>query len=193
MLVKDQADWTLVEMAREGSESALQELMDRYKPLILSIQKRFYLQGLELSDWMQESRIVIWEVVNRFDVTRTHAFGSYLKAALLNCRRDCARRLNAKKRKATGPVSSIDANPSYFADTLADEQLFSSEGLVIFKQQLFETVKKDMSKMERSVLIALLSGETEEQICERFQLDGTQFHNANERIKRKLRLRKQAD
>ncbi|GAX08608.1 MAG TPA: hypothetical protein DDW71_08275 [Lactobacillus sp.] len=193
MHVENEADWVLVEKARDGNERALQELIDRYKPLILSIQNRYYLQELELSDWFQESVIVLWEVVNRFDVTRTHAFGSYLKAALLNRRRDYARRVNAKKRKATGPVTSIDANPTYFAETLADEHLFSSENRVIFQQQLVETVKKDMSKMERAVLIALLSGEAEEKICERFGLDHTQFHNANERIKRKIRRRKQAD
>lgn len=190
MYIKEEADWVLVKKAREGSESALQELMDRYNPLILSIQKRYYLQELELSEWLQESRIVLWEVVKRFDISRTHAFGSYLKTALLNCRRDYTRRINAKKRKATGPVSSIDANPTFFAETLADERLSSSENLVIFKQQLFETVKKEMSKMERSVLIALLSGETEADICQRFQIDHTQFHNANERIKRKIRQHK---
>ncbi|GAX03258.1 DNA-directed RNA polymerase specialized sigma subunit [Secundilactobacillus pentosiphilus] len=190
MLISNEADWTLVEQARSGNESALIELLDRYRPLILSIQQRFYIQELELSEWLQESRIILWEVVNRFDVTRTHAFGSYLKTALLNCRRDYARRLNAKKRKAPGPVSSIDANPTFFADTLADERLFSSESLVIFQQRLLETVKKDLSKMERSVLIALVSGETEEVICERFGIDHIQFHNANERIKRKIRRRK---
>lgn len=187
MHVKDEADWVLVEKARDGNEPALQELIDRYKPLILSIQNRYHLQELELSDWVQESVIVIWEVVIRFDVTRTHAFGSYLKTALLNRRRDYVRRINAKKRKATGPVTSIDANPVYFSETLADEHLFSSENRLIFQQQLVETVKKDMSKMERSVLIALLNGETEEMIRERFGLDRTQFHNVNERIKRKIR------
>ncbi len=79
MHVENEADWVLVEKARDGNERALQELIDRYKPLILSIQNRYYLQELELSDWFQESAIVLWEVVNRFDVTRTHAFGSYLK------------------------------------------------------------------------------------------------------------------
>lgn len=193
MRVENEADWVLVEEARDGNECALQELINRYKPLILSIQNRFYLRELELSDWFQESVIVIWEVINRFDVTRTHAFGSYLKAALLNRRRDYARRINAKKRKATGPVSSIDANPTFFAETLADEHLFSSENRVIFQQQLAETIKKDMSKMERSVLIGLISGQAEEAICEQLGIDHIQFHNANERIKRKIKRRKQAE
>ena len=192
-MINNEADWILVEQARHGNEEALLELIRRYEPLVLSIQKRYYLQGLELADWMQESQIVLWEVILRFDVSRTHAFGSYLKTALINCRHDHARWFNAKKRKLSGPMTSIDAHPTFFAETLADKRLFSSDNLIIFKQRLIDIVKKEMSKMERSVLVALVSGDSEEAICERLELDHTQFHNANERIKRKIKRYLQAE
>lgn len=188
MLENSQPDWTLVTKARDGDENALRLLLDRYRPLILNIQERYFLKGLELSEWVQESMIVLWEVVNRFDVSRTDAFGSYFKTALLNCRRDIARRANAKKRTADGPVSSLDANLAYYAETLKDQDLFSSEHLVMVQQRFIEIVKKDLSRMERSILIAKLGGETDEQIRERFNLTPIQLHNAHERIKRKSRL-----
>ncbi|GAX00889.1 sigma factor [Secundilactobacillus silagei] len=192
-MINNEADWILVEQARHGNEEALLELIRRYEPLVLSIQNRYYLQELETADWEQESKIVLWEVILRFDVSRTHAFGSYLKTALINRRHDHARRLNAKKRKANGPMTSIDAHPTFFAETLADKQLFSSDHLIIFRQRLVDIVKKEMSKMERAVLIALVSGDTEEAICNRFGLDHTQFHNANERIKRKIKRHLQVE
>jgi len=90
-------------------------------------------------------------------------------------------------------MTSIDAHPTFFAETLADKQLFSSDHLIIFRQRLVDIVKKEMSKMERAVLIALVSGDTEEAICNRFGLDHTQFHNANERIKRKIKRHLQVE
>ncbi|MTV82380.1 sigma-70 family RNA polymerase sigma factor [Secundilactobacillus folii] len=187
MQLQENADWMLVEMARNGNEHALEELLNRYRPLIISIQERYYLKGLELSEWAQESMIVLWEVVKRFDTSRQEAFGSYFKTALLNCRRDIVRRINAQKRKATGPLTSIDANPSYFAETLKDEDLFSSEHLVVHQQRLMEIIKKHLSKMERTILLAQMAGDSDEEILERLHLTPVQFHNAYERMKRKTR------
>ena len=75
-MINNEADWILVEQARHGNEEALLELIRRYEPLVLSIQNRYYLQ--ELEGGLEQVQIVLWEVILRFDVSRTRLW-SYLK------------------------------------------------------------------------------------------------------------------
>lgn len=185
--VNESNDWTLVELARNGDEVALQVLSDRYKPLILSVHARFSNQQYELTEWVHEAMIILWSVVRKFDTARTRAFGSYYKNALINRRRDYTRRQNAKKRRGLYPDTSIDAQPTYFADFLTNDVSSSIDQLVAIRQQLIELIKHDLSKLERAVVMAIISGMTDSQIKQRLSLTTTQMHNATERIKRKVR------
>lgn len=122
-----------------------------------------------------------------FDTARTRAFGSYYKIALINRRHDYTRRQNAKKRRGLYPDTSIDAQPTYFADFLTNDVSSSIDQLVAIRQQLIELIKHDLSKLERAVVMAIISGMTDTQIKQRLSLTTTQMHNATERIKRKVR------
>lgn len=186
MTIYNEPDWELVRQARAGDEDALSELMRRYKPLVVSIQQNYHLKCYEMGDWVQESYIVLWRIVHKFDIERTRTFGTYFKQALLNRRRDIRRGMMAKKRRLMVNVTSLNA-PDGWLDLVENYAWRSPDDVVIVRQRVMMVLKKELSKLERGVILALVGGQTREEMMATFNLTKQQLHNATERVKRKIR------
>ncbi|MDE6870220.1 MAG: RNA polymerase sporulation sigma factor SigH, partial [Clostridia bacterium] len=52
-----QEDISLIKQYREGNESAIEELLEKYKGLVNSIARTFYLKGIDRDDIAQEGMI----------------------------------------------------------------------------------------------------------------------------------------
>lgn len=186
MTVYNEPDWELAQQAKAGNEDALCELMRRYEPLVVSIQLNYYLKCYDMRDWIQEAYIVLWRIVHRFDVERTRAFGMYFKQALLNRRRDIHRGMSTQKRRLVVSVTSLKV-PDGWLEMFANQEWRSPDDVVIVRQHVMKVLKKELSQLERGVILALVGGQTREEIMATFNLDKRQLHNATERIKRKIR------
>jgi RNA polymerase sigma factor (sigma-70 family) len=71
--------------ARAGDRAAMTRLLDRYRPLLISVarrSRRVLPVGVERGDVEQEASKCLCELVHAFDPTRGTPLGAYLKAKL---------------------------------------------------------------------------------------------------------------
>ncbi|KRK48019.1 sigma-70 family RNA polymerase sigma factor [Secundilactobacillus kimchicus] len=183
----DLTDWNLVALAKRGEDTAFEEILRRYQPLVNHLQGEFYLPDMDRDEWQQEARIVLWKAVQHFNVTREKAFGSYYKTALLNRRRDLARRAHAKKRSTSSGHVEIDANPELLSNLLVDTWLATPDQVVIVRDTVSQCQATQFSNFERLVHEYACSGLSIVEIAASLNADGKQVKNALARIKKKLR------
>lgn len=74
----------LIIKAKQGDKNALEEILKTYKPLINNAAMRFYIYGYEDEDIKQLAILAIIKAVDKFDVTLSDLFPSYVKEAVRN-------------------------------------------------------------------------------------------------------------
>lgn len=72
----------LVEEAIKGNKEALEEIIDRLQPLIISSIRKYYNKGNEYEDLIQEGNLTILESLKDFDQSRGVHFLGYIKLNL---------------------------------------------------------------------------------------------------------------
>ncbi|WP_050950778.1 sigma-70 family RNA polymerase sigma factor [Limosilactobacillus gastricus] len=88
----------LIDLVQQDQTEHLQELHDRYLPLIRRLWIEYHPAHMERQDWEQEAMIVLHHAVNTFDYQRQVHFSWYYKRLLTNRMFDLLRRLQAGRR-----------------------------------------------------------------------------------------------
>lgn len=68
---------SLALLVKEGSEKARQELLEHNLRLVISIAKKFQLQGLDLEDLISEGNIGLMKAIEKFDPTKGFRLSTY--------------------------------------------------------------------------------------------------------------------
>ena len=77
-------DEQLVLMAREGSETAEEILIEKYKGLVRAKAKAYFIAGAEAEDVVQEGMIGLMKAVRSFDEGREASFKTYAGTCINN-------------------------------------------------------------------------------------------------------------
>ncbi len=157
-------------------------LFNRYYSVLGSLKAKYSAQLMDSDDWDQEARIALMACVNNFNINKGKSFGLFYKKSLTNKFFDIIRKFNAQKRKADGPLKSIDDNFSYYASTIEDVFAQSPERMLITRESL-KKVMKMCSKKERQTLEILMNTKTG---LANFK-DDRSFHNACDRCRWEFR------
>lgn len=178
------SDAQLVALIRQMPDSpALRVLFERYRPVLLRVQHRYFLPGLDADDWEQEAFLVLLAVVRQFEPQRSRSFGAFYRLNLQHRVFDLIRFTQAQKRQAT--FVSIEAHDQYFADTLADPSAHLKGHLEA--QEAVIRLLPRLSTIERQVFAGLLQGHTLQHIGQTRQLRLAQVQGAMHRCRQKLR------
>ncbi|ANZ61529.1 hypothetical protein AYR62_08325 [Secundilactobacillus paracollinoides] len=178
-------DWQLVAMAKDSDVQAFNEVAGRYRPLIISIHSKTQALDLDFDDWFQEGMLVLWKIIGHFNIARERAFGSYLKRALINRRRDLIRRENALKRKADEPLLSLDSFGDGMSMTMMDALALPDDVAMVRENNI--VVLRDLcSKRERALVVLTILGKNDEEIMALLHIDKNQLHNTRERVRQKF-------
>lgn len=175
-------DQLIQEVQAYPDSPALRVLFERYRPILLNLQRRYYVPGHDADDWEQEALLVLHTVVQRYDQRRSRSFGAFYRLNLTHRFFDLIRYSQAKKRRAR--TVSLDQHSSYFADTLTDSRIHLRDHLET--QETLHRVMATLSVTERLVMGGLLAGWTPQRICERHQLTPHQVSSAIHRGRTKL-------
>ncbi|WP_297639140.1 sigma-70 family RNA polymerase sigma factor [uncultured Clostridium sp.] len=136
--------------AKNGDKHCRQMILDAYVPLVLSLVRKFHINGYTHEDLVQYCNLTILNSILCFNSSVT--FGCYIKKALLNN----LSYLYRKNPKEKVP-SSLDI-PCDFGTTIVD--LIIDEDAIIDKDILFKT-------SENTILSALEYLDNEERhLCE---------------------------
>lgn len=185
----------LLNKAKKGDELAMEGLFDRYKSLVTIISRKYFLQGGELADLIQEGMIGLYKAVHSYDSEKGIPFKSYAKTCIeRNIINEVKKGSSLKNSPLNDTAVSLDCQGQMISD---DDEV---EFVLISQQETLENkilddekakelvldIKKQLSDYELSVLNLYTKGYSYVDIAKKLGKQTKSVDNALKRIKIKL-------
>ncbi|WP_291573099.1 sigma-70 family RNA polymerase sigma factor [Clostridium sp. UBA4548] len=137
---------SLVLLSKTGNEKAKEELVEDFKPFILNLCKKSYVNGFEFEDLKNECYQTLFKCVRVYDLSK-HRFVAYatnaIKNSINNLIRISKRRDNREGPKTLILDNNLDHVLSYDMDFVENE---------IYKASLNKTLKAVLKNLTRDEL-----------------------------------------
>jgi len=184
-------DTELIMRARAGDDTAVEELLLRYRNLARSKARSYFLVGADRDDVVQEAMIGVFKAIRDFDPSRGVSFRSFAEVCV---NRQVISAVKAANRLKHAPLSGsmsldkpqVDGRP--LQDLLAGHgedpasTLVSADEMHALQQHIDEV----LTDLELQVLRHHMEGKTYEQIADMLQRHVKAVDNALQRIRRKV-------
>lgn len=171
----------LIQKVREKDNRALEQLYQKYLPLVNQLKARYYLRDFDADDWEQEALLVCYETAILWH-PGGRSFGSFYKLRLLNHAKTLIRYQTAKRRAAFTHAASYD---------LIIENGVQLDPLTSFsKVPASESWEKLLARLSQLELLALqesLGLIDQERLLQLGQLNEASLARARSRVVRKLK------
>lgn len=188
------SDEDLVGLARGGDEAALHEVLDRFKPLVRSKGRTYFLAGGDRQDIIQEGMIGLYKAVRDYDRSKHPSFRHFadlcVTRQVITAVKGATRHKHAPLNRYVslhGSFDGDDSEPDY-ADRIADvgadpaQRVTGSAELDQLKAFCVEV----LSELESEVLQRYVAGDSYVDIAADLGRHTKAIDNALQRIKRKL-------
>lgn len=178
-------DEELIELAKLGEDKYLEILLERYKPLILSLANRYFIRGQDRDDVIQEAMIALFKSIQAFDAEKQTSFAAFVKTTTQNHMIDSIRKSEAKNNRVLSDAVSIENMKFFIEDEQAEDFGIHEEEL----QDLLsnESFKAIFSDLEWQVLNLRLFKLSYNDIAKELDVKEKVVDNALQRIKQKLK------
>ncbi len=190
------SDEELVRRAQDEQDTeACEYLLYKYRNLVRSKVKSYFLQGAERDDLLQIGLIGLWEAITDFKADRHTSFACFAKVCI---QRQMISAIKAATRQKQTPLNSsisLEAPPNgdeedrglaevLNADTHIDPQtlVLGREGERVLK----ETLRDELSPFEWEVLSEYQTGKSYKEMASVLNCKIKSIDNALSRIRRKL-------
>ncbi len=187
-------DETLASKANLGDEKAENEILERYKGLVVKIARSYFILGGEMEDIVQEGMIGLYKAIKGYDKKKNASFKTFATMCIKHQIQSAIKVANAKKNSPLSNSVSLQS----FSENSDDEDFLpvslifqiSPDEKVINKenyQNLLENIKKMLSDKEFQVLKYYLKGYTYKEISNILETSEKSIDNSLSRIKSKLK------
>lgn len=188
-------DEQLVLSVRDGDKASETLLYEKYKPLVKSRARSYFLVGADHEDLIQEGMIGLYNAVCDYSPDKQAAFSTF--AELCITRRIITAIKNANRQKhmpLNGYISfnntvSNETGIITYVDTLPDEANPNPEDLLIFREEkslIEKSLLNSFSKHEYEVFLHYLNGLSYDDISELTGKNSKSVDNALQRVRKKL-------
>lgn len=188
-------DEEMVKMAQEGSVTAEEYLIKKYKDLVKKKSSTYFIMGGDKEDVIQEGMIGIFKAIRGFDEEKEASFKTFAEICINRQIISAIRNSNLQKHQILNESISLssDNDPEGEQKTL-EERLPSNksddpETLMLMKeigQYLKEESHKIFSALEQKVWDRMLQGKTYQEIAVELEKTPKAIDNAMQRIKKKI-------
>ncbi|MCR5182754.1 MAG: sigma-70 family RNA polymerase sigma factor [Clostridia bacterium] len=188
-------DEQLVLMAREGSETAEEILIEKYKGLVRAKAKAYFIAGAEAEDVVQEGMIGLMKAVRSFDANREASFKTYAGTCINNQILKAIRKAEREKNQPLNDAISLDNHLGEkdenltIGDIIKGSMFDEPEEKVIYEdtlERLGNISRQIFSPMEAKVLRAKIAGKNYQEIAEELGKSPKAIDNALQRIRKKI-------
>lgn len=188
-------DEQLVLMAREGSETAEEILIEKYKGLVRMKSKAYFIAGAEAEDVVQEGMIGLMKAVRSFDADREASFKTYASTCINNQIIKAIRKAEREKNQPLNDAISLDNHlrekddDLTIGDILKASMFDEPEEKVIYEDTLLRLSslsRQIFSPLESQVLRAKIAGKNYQEIAEELGKSPKTIDNALQRIRKKI-------
>ncbi len=190
-------DESIVKMAQEGSNTAYEYLIGKYKGLVKSKSKSYYIAGGDNEDVIQEGMIGIFKAIRDFDPEKEASFYTFaelcIRRQIVNAIKGAAR----QKHQILNESVSLDADEKDGDDSqwelaqrvpLADPDT-DPEHAMLMKEvtEFLQQKNRDLfSPLEQQVWNEMLKGLNYREIASKLEKSPKTVDNAIQRIKKKI-------
>ncbi len=177
-------DDKLALLSSNGDDKAFNELVVRYLGLINNIAFRYYAEGYELKDFVQEGLLGMLYSCRTYDNGGLSSFKSYLSLIVERRFISIVRRFNSQKAVPQSAVVHIDS----VSDELESQQ-GNPEELLLCREQLegaLRELRSVLSRSEYEVLMLFCAGLSYRQIAKKLNISEKSADNALQRARKKI-------
>lgn len=192
------ADEELVFYAKQGNERATETLLKRYRSLVESKARSYFLIGADHEDVVQEGLIGLFKAIRDFRDERVHKFRPFAELCVT---RQIISAVKAATRQKHVPLNEYvslyrplqnhhnDETDSNLTDILPDPNTLTPEEWILQRRiplAVMAMARERMSDLERQVLEFYLDGLSYKDMSERLARGTKCIDNALQRVKKKL-------
>ena len=191
---ENMTDEEIVSLA-EKDRSAEEFLLNKYKNLVKSRAKMYFLAGGDNDDLMQEGMIGLFKAIHDYNSDKQASFYSF---AELCVKRQIFTAIKTAARQKHQPLNTYislnkpvyeDVSERTLVETLAERESVDPEKLYIMHEKLKDIEKEideKLSDLEKRVLILHLQGMSYQEISEIINKPTKSIDNALQKNKKKL-------
>ena len=189
------SDKRVVEMAQIGDSGALEHLLYKYRGLVRTKTRSYFLMGAEKDDLLQVGMIGLWQSIVDYSPDKDISFLSFARICIerhvITAIKTATRQKQSPLNNAISIEHSAEENESDFnlAEVLISDVDLDPEELLIRREntrKLRTTLKTLLSPYEWEILKRYNLGKTYSEIAIDMECNTKSVDNALGRIKRKL-------
>ena len=191
----DVTDETLVELLREGDMAAEEQLYARYKQVVRSKARPYFLVGADREDIIQEGMIGLYKAVCDYSAEKLSSFRAFADLCIT---RQILSAIKGATRKKHMPLNTyVSFNSAAYPgdserpliDMLESRHISDPEEALIGRENheaLAAGIERALSSLEKSALQLYLQGYSYQQIATSLHRSVKSVDNAIQRVKKKL-------
>ena len=193
-------DEQLITLHRGGDALAEEQLYARYKQVVRSKARTYFLIGADREDIIQEGMIGLYKAVCDYQFDKQASFRAFAELCIT---RQIITAIKSATRKKHIPLNTyISLNRSVYEgdterpliDVLSSTQISDPEEVLIGRESyeaVADSIEHSLSKLEHNALGLYLYGYSYQQIADALQVTTKSVDNAIQRVKKKLEARLQ--
>lgn len=188
-------DEEVVDHAKHGDSGATEYLIARYKNLVESKARTYFLIGADHDDVVQEGMIGLYKAIRDFRSDRLSKFRPFAELCVTRQIITAVKTATRQKHIPLNAYVSLnrsllgDEADSSLIDILPDSTSADPEALLVERKlppNLHEAVKHALSELESRVLKCYLEGKSYREMSEELHCHTKSIDNALQRVKRKI-------
>lgn len=196
-LPDDASDIELIKKAKNNDPQAIDSIIKKYRNLVQIKVSKYYIDGAEREDLVQEGLIGLFKAIKSFDINKDISFKTF---ANLCIERQIITAIKGSKRQKNLPLNTYVSlnNSAYENEDGEDENklidVYNSSTAedpleTITKNEFYSNMLKDinnsLSNFEKEVLNKFIEGKSYVQIAESLNSPVKSVDNAMQRIRKK--------
>ena len=192
-------DEQLLRMSQEGSETAEELLIEKYKNLVKLCSKNYYINGADHDDVVQEGMIGLYKAIRGYDAGRDASFKTFAEKCINNQILTAIKKADRLKHQPLNESVSISQSivretedgggDAVLGDVLQDTRGKEPEVQMLL-QEIIRFLKDHdqdtFSKLEQQVLDEKLKGKGYQEIAEALGRSPKSIDNTLQRIRKKV-------
>lgn len=186
-------DTELILRSRAGDTDALEELLEIYRPLVMSRASSYRVKGLDIDDFAQEAMIGLYQAISTYDPARGTPFAALAETTVENRLIDRWRKAKRDKDKAIQEALSLETPVTDDREVTLGQTLEADsdpEDLVLAAErfrQVMDFFEAELSAYEQQVAKARMRGQSYKEIATELGRREKSIDAALQRVRRKLR------
>ncbi len=190
-----QKDEELVELVQKGDKRAQEHLFDKYKPLVKTRARTYFLIGADTEDIIQEGMIGLYKAMRDFQKNKNSSFRAFAELCI---NRQMITAIKMATRQKHIPLNSYislnrpvfeEESEETYMDLLMGGEILNPEVVLIGREDknfMEAQMIKMLSDFEKRILLLYLRGKTYYEISCIVGKSEKSIDNALQRVKKKI-------